>query len=86
MTEWCESTGVNEIVQSYIDYLLVRYRVLHDLYLRTLNADREAAWAEAVVFSWLRASESLSVELEQNPSTGGVDFNCVSRGRTSFVV
>jgi hypothetical protein len=68
---------VDEIVDFYYRYL-ARNRDLavhFEQFKKRLNADPQAATAEAIVFSLLRA-EKLHPELFEDPGSGGPDFRC----------
>ena len=70
---------VNEIVEYYYRYL-ARNRDLDvhfEQFKKRLKADSQAATAEAIIFSHLRA-ERLHPELFEDPANGGPDFRCHS--------
>lgn len=78
---------VDDIVEYYYRYL-ARNRDLaahFAQFKKRLNSDPQAAAAEAVVFSLLRA-EKLHPELFEDVSIGGPDFRCVSSPDASFLV
>lgn len=65
-----------DLVASYRSYLELRSgSVALRLFDHRLNATREAAQTEAVVFEFLRA-RSLNPRLLEDPSSGGNDFEC----------
>jgi hypothetical protein len=68
---------VDGVVDYYYRYL-ARNRDLavhFEQFKKRLKADAQAATAEAIVFSYLRA-EKLQPELFEDPSSGGPDFRC----------
>ena len=54
-------------------------------FLKRENSDPQAAQAEAVVFSWLRA-EKVEPRLFEDAGTGGPDFCCAYSGSDRFLL
>jgi hypothetical protein len=78
---------VRDVLEYYRCYLS-RNRHLADhctQFLKRENSDPQAAEAEAVVFSWLRA-EKLEPRLFEDTGTGGPDFLCTPSGSDRFLV
>src|SRR5579863_5582720 len=70
---------VDQVVEYYYRYL-ARNRDLavhFDQFKKRLKADPQAATAEAIVFSHLRA-QNLHPELFEDPTSGGPDFRCLA--------
>lgn len=66
-----------EVIESYKLFLEVKYPRHFQSYCNRLKNNQESAKAEALVFSFLRSSFG-DVRLEEDISTGGVDFFCKS--------
>jgi hypothetical protein len=78
---------VRDVLEYYRCYLS-RNRDLADhctQFLKRENSDPQAAEAEAVVFSRLRA-EKLEPRLFEDTGTGGPDFLCTPSGNDRFLV
>jgi len=76
--------NLNDILENYKNYLRVKHDLRFKLFERLEKKDPQAARAEAVVFSFLR-SQGLDPHIEEDPSTGGVDFIC-GTGSGAFYV
>ena len=69
--------STNEVIESYKDFLAVKYPTHFQSYCKRLNDKPESAKAEAVTFSFMRSNYD-DVKLAEDVSTGGVDFLCKS--------
>ncbi len=76
--------GTNGVIDSYKEFLEVKYRSHYGNYCRRFKDNPEAGRAEAVMFSLLRNTVA-QVKVHEDAGTGGVDFLCVSDGN-QFVV
>lgn len=74
----------DEVINSYKEFLEIKYPQLYVIYCRRLRDSLEAAKSEAIMFSLLR-NEVDQVKVCEDPSTGGVDFVCISNAN-KFVV
>ena len=84
-TAWRLGDSVADVVASFRDFLLVRYPThLRHFDLR-LQADPEAAQAEAVIFSLLRQLR-LKPEIAEVVGQGGVDFRALPSTESEFIV
>jgi len=73
------------VLESYFVYLETCHRDRWERFKHLRKDDRDAALAEAVVFSWMQ-HERLDPEVAENPSTGGVDFRCTPRSASPFLL
>ena len=79
------NVSVEAVLESYSVFLETFHRDRWELFKHLLQNDRDAALAEAVVFSWMQ-HERLNPDVAENPSTGGVDFRCTPRGASPFLL
>ena len=73
-----------DIINSYKDYLFVKYPSHHKTFRSRLKEHPESAKAEAVMFSIMRSKFS-DVKIGEDVSTGGADFICISE-KSKFIV
>ena len=71
--------STTEVINSYKNFLEVKYPSHFQSYCRRLKNQSESAKAEAVTFSFLRSNFD-DVLLAEDISTGGADFLCKSNG------
>ena len=77
-------TFIDKTVESYKDFLRVKYPSHYTLFCRRLSNQPESARAEAIIFSLFR-SACEDVEIAEDIVTGGADFLCVTE-ETEFMV
>jgi hypothetical protein len=70
-----QGNPLDEVVKAYADYISVCAPEQHRLFQDRARRDRDAARAEAAVFSWLRA-QKLSPEINEVPGREAADFLC----------
>ncbi len=70
--------SIQDVVNSYGQFLEVKYPTLHKKYQQRLEAQPEAARAEALACAFLRG-DGYKVTVSEDVATGGVDFLCVGR-------
>ena len=75
----------DRVTDSYISYLAAHNPVALKRFCERLAADRDAAQAEAVVFSFLQTQEAVPA-LAEDVSHGGVDFVCTPERCDRFYV
>ncbi len=73
---WNVGDSLSRIAEAHSDYLLLKHPAFHHKFQRLLEADPEAATAEAAVFSILKTYFRAEPEPADEPGTGGVDFVC----------
>lgn len=76
--------STTDIIESYKDYLFVKYPHHHKNFCTRLDNHPESAKAEAVMFSILRSKFS-DVKIGEDVSKGGADFLCISE-ESKFIV
>ncbi len=74
---------LGEVVDSYSRFLEVCYADHFKLFTDRLKNDPDAAKAEAIVFSWLRA-EQYNPHLAESVDAGGIDFFCTPGSKEPF--
>jgi hypothetical protein len=76
---------VGDIVNTYCRFLEVSHPDHYKHFKIRLVNDQDAARAEAVVFSWLRAN-GYKPQIAESTSKGGVDFICYPESAKRFLV
>lgn len=81
------SPMIQEVVNGYQEYLKLNCSEQHQKSFNDLltKNHEEAAISEAVVFNWL-CQNNLNPGVEENKSTGGMDFICSYNKKDEFVV
>lgn len=77
--------AVDDVVNAYLLFLEVRHPERCTHFRARLEADPDAAKAEAVVFSWLRL-QRLGPHVSESPATGGADYLCIPESREPFIL
>lgn len=70
-------TSTAEVIESYKDFLELKYPTHYQKYCTRLKSDPESTKAEAITFAFLR-SNFADVKVAEDIGTGGVDFLCKS--------
>lgn len=77
-------TLIAKTIESYKDFLKVKYPAHYKLFCNRLDSQPESARAEAVTFSLFRSVLD-DVKIEEDVVTGGPDFLCVAEN-AKFIV
>ena len=77
-------SSITNVIDSHKRFLATRYPKHSQRYCRLLNNQPESARAEAIASSFLR-TRCDNAQIEEDLSTGGVDFRCKSKDGTEFV-
>ncbi len=83
---WTLEDSLDEVAQAHAKFLHTKHPTHYPKFNNLLNADREAAFGEAAVFSLLKTYFRVRPEPADVPGTGGVDFVCQKGKPEEFVV